>query len=174
MFCSMYMDFGSGPASLKFGPAAIGQTAYDFWNSYGPNLTGKTNLSLADRTPSVVTVNVYGAGPVVPGNANPDPMYEFYLYQYGLPGNLTVDTTNLPPGAFDFYYYAGCGDYNYQLYVNGVSQGQGQSLGKRRFFNQLAGRCSLCPFSARVTLDKFYLVSACGNYISRLRFVPMP
>ena len=84
---------------------------------------------LADGTPSAVTVNVYGAGPVAPVNSNPDPMYHDYLYQYNLPGNLTVDTTNLPPGVFDFYYYAGCGDYNYQLFVNGVSQVQQQVWG---------------------------------------------
>ncbi|MGZ5529076.1 MAG: immunoglobulin domain-containing protein, partial [Limisphaerales bacterium] len=123
------VDFGSGSTSLKTGPAAIGQTASDFWNSYGFNRAGVTNLLLADGTPSAVTVKVYGQGPVAPVNGNPDPMYHDYLYQYNLPGNLTVDTTNLPPGSFDFYYYAGCGDYNYQLYVNGVSQGQWQVWG---------------------------------------------
>ncbi len=123
------VDFGTGPSSLKTGPAAIGQTASDLWNSYGTNITGRTNLLLADGTPSAVTVNVYGAGPVAPVNGNPDAMYHDYLYQYNLPGNLTVDTTNLPPGVFDFYYYAGCGDYNYQLFVNGVSQGQQQVWG---------------------------------------------
>ena len=56
-------------------------------------------------------------------------MYGHYLYQCCLPGNLTVTTTNLPPGTYDFYYYAGCGDYNYALSVNGVSQGQRQVWG---------------------------------------------
>jgi immunoglobulin I-set domain protein/Ig-like domain-containing protein/VCBS repeat protein len=116
------VDFGSGAQSLKTGPAAIGQTASDFWNAYQVNTIAPTNLLLADGTPSSVSVSVSGAGSVAPANSNPDPMYSNYLYQCCLPGNLTVDTTNLPPGTYDFYYYAGCGDYDYQLFINGVSQ----------------------------------------------------
>ncbi|HEX9046120.1 MAG TPA: immunoglobulin domain-containing protein, partial [Verrucomicrobiae bacterium] len=56
-------------------------------------------------------------------------MYGHYLYQYNLPGNITVTTRNLPAGTYDFYYYAGCGDYNYNLTVNGVSQGQKSVFG---------------------------------------------
>lgn len=123
------VDFGSGAQSLKTGPAAIGRTAGDFWNFYNVGSSGLTNLLMADGMPSGIGVAVFGAGPVAPANGNPDPMYGRYLYQYGLPGNLTVVTTNLPPGTYDFYYYAGCGDYNYALSVNGVGQGQRQVWG---------------------------------------------
>ena len=123
------VDFGSGTQSLKSGPAAIGQGAADFWNFYSVGMGALTNLLMADGTPTMARVSVSGAGPVAPVNGNPDPMYGHYLYQCCLPGNLTVVTTNLPPGVYDFYYYAGCGDYNYALSINGVSQGQRQVFG---------------------------------------------
>jgi FG-GAP-like repeat/Regulator of chromosome condensation (RCC1) repeat/Immunoglobulin domain/Immunoglobulin I-set domain len=117
------VDFGSGTQSLKTGPAAIGQTDADFWNFYDVGVNTLTNLLMANGTPTMISVSVAGAGATAPSNGSPDPMFNQFLYEGGIPGNLTVTTSNLPPGTYNFYYYVGCGDMEYQLLVNGVSQG---------------------------------------------------
>jgi len=116
------LDFGVETQSLKSGPAAIGQGSNDFWNYYTASATNLVNPSLADGQITSTKFTLIGprAGWT---NANPDPMFRFYLYQYEQPGFLAVETTNLPGGTYDLYYYGLCGDIGFNLFINGVSQG---------------------------------------------------
>lgn len=120
------IDFGGGMPSLKTGPAVIGQSPSDFWNSY--NLVdGMADLRAADGTPTSVGTMVSTPGPSIQMNSNPDPMFRNYLWQIDASQPLLIDTTNLPPGNYDLYYYGLRGvqgeSYDYELLVNGTSLG---------------------------------------------------
>ena len=108
--------FGAGAATSKTGFAAIGQNANDFWNFYtrddghGGWLTfgWVTNLKLADGTVSSAGLTVANA-PGAWGDGSTDPMFASYIYPFS--GNATLNVTNLPPGAYDFYIYGPDGTY---------------------------------------------------------------
>lgn len=117
------VDFGNGTQSLKTGPAAVGQTATDFWNFYDATNTGLTNLTLAQQLPTVTQVIMTGPRGVWT-NSNPDPMFGTYLYQNALPGTLQVIILGLPKGNFDLLFYGELPQStSFQLFVDGVSQG---------------------------------------------------
>ena len=98
--------------AIKTGYAAIGQTTNDYWNVCSRDgvsaydwltFVAVSNLLTADRSLSAVGLTLSNA----PGawvNGSSDPMYNSYLYPFN-GGNLTVQVTNLPLGAYDIYVY---------------------------------------------------------------------
>jgi hypothetical protein len=105
------VDFGIGSSSAKVGPAAVGQSATDFWNLYsrddgngGYRTFGEVdNLVWADGTESSVDLTVENA----PGawiNGLDDPMYNVYIYPFNS-GDITVTVSSLPTGWYDIYLY---------------------------------------------------------------------
>jgi len=129
------VDCGAGlGASAKTGPAAIGQTASDFWNFYtrddGANgwrtLGALPNLTAANGTATEVGLIVSNAPGAWSLNST-DPMYNTYIYPYPTStGNAVLTLTNLPPGAYDVYVYGA--DGNYEVSAGGTSQGIRQTV----------------------------------------------
>ena len=118
------INFG-GVAGAKVGPAAVGQSATDYWNPcYYPwwNTIPLNNLVWANGTASAVNATVAnGAGDWASGVS--DPMMSTYIYCYG--GDITITLDNLPEATYDFYLYGhdgGSGNGVFQL-----SCGQTQS-----------------------------------------------
>jgi hypothetical protein len=120
------IDLDAGTATSKVGPAAIGQSASDFWNFYTRDdgaggwltLGAFPNLKYADGTTSsagLVVINAPGAW----NNGSSDPMFAGYIYPFS--GNATLNVTNLPAGSYDFYLYAL--DGNLQVTVGGADYG---------------------------------------------------
>ncbi len=122
------LDLGAGlDGSSKLGPAAVGQSANDFWNFYtrddgagGWRTLGTVpNLKTADGTTTTAGLTVANA-PGSWGNGSSDPMYNGYDYPFD-GGNVTLTLTNLPIGQYDFYLYAN--DGKDQLSAGGADYG---------------------------------------------------
>jgi len=116
-----------GLNATKVGPAAVGQTASDFWNYYSRDIAAgvwKTdgalpNLSLANGTATTAGLIVSNA-PGCWGNGSSDAMYNTYIYPFNN-GNVIITLTNLPAGQYDFYVYSY--DGNLQLTAGGQDYG---------------------------------------------------
>lgn len=108
--------FATDANTNKVGPAAIGQSATDFWDLYSRDVPGSggtawrgvgtvTNLVWADGTASSVSLQVANAmGAWFTGSA--DPMFYSYLYPESRTGEITVTLSQLPTGHYDLYVYA--------------------------------------------------------------------
>jgi hypothetical protein len=108
--------FATDANTNKVGPAAIGQSATDFWNLYSRDVPGTggaawrnsatvTNLVWADGTASSVSLQVANAmGAWFTGST--DPMFYGYLYPGSRTGEITATLTQLPAGHYDLYVYA--------------------------------------------------------------------
>ena len=135
------VDFGVGTVSAKSGPAAVGQTANDFWNLYTRDdgsggylwYALVTNLQWAGGRPTTASMQVYNA-PGAWGNNVADAMYGTYVYSLDpVHAMTTVVLTNLPTGTFDFYVYGhepnDSAITSYELVVGTSSQGVKSSVG---------------------------------------------
>ncbi len=107
------IDFGTGTASQKAGPAAVGQTANDFWNLYsrddgagGFRTFGElTELKWADGSLSPVDLVITNAASAGASSAA-DPMFATYLYP-SPNGDTDIKLTlsQVPSGHYDLYLY---------------------------------------------------------------------
>ncbi len=122
------VDCGAGFAgSAKTGPAAVGQTASDFWNFFTREdgigswrtFGALTGLKLADGTVSTVGLTIANAPGAWP-NGSSDAMLNDYIYPFD-GGNVTVTITNLPAGQYDVLPYSLNGSY--EVASGGVSYG---------------------------------------------------
>jgi hypothetical protein len=129
------VQLGADGSGLKVGPAAIGQSAEDFWNRYSRDASGggfKSSGSLdtlfwANGQPSGASLTIDNA-PGAWANGNPDPMFGVYLYPLSANPVVTVSITNLPAGLYSVYAYGHGGppdDHNtvFELLSGGVSLG---------------------------------------------------
>jgi hypothetical protein len=99
---------------MKQGPAAVGESANDYWNVYSRDVTTEfdwradgqiSNLLWADGSASGIDLSVNNAaGAWFSGST--DPMMDSYLYPLSRTGNMTVTLTKVPPGSYDLYFYA--------------------------------------------------------------------
>lgn len=120
------IDFGQDGNAVKVGPAAIGQSATDFWNFYTRDdgaggwrtFGAMTNLKLASGAATTTGLTVDNA-PGSWGNGSADPMYVGYIYPFG--GVATIKLTNLLAGTYELLVYAY--DGNYQLSVGANDYG---------------------------------------------------
>ncbi len=99
------LDFGGATSSPKTGPAAVGESANDFWNYLGPQMPGPiANLMNADGSVSPVSVtmsNLSSAGTI----GSSDPMYNGYAYApQNQNGTLTL--SGLPAGTYSVFAYS--------------------------------------------------------------------
>ncbi len=95
--------FTGASVTTKTGFAATGLTTNDFWNTYVINSGALLNLTLANGTSSGIGLTVSDVAGYY-GNGSSDPMYDGYLYSAS-GGYITVTTTNLISGPYDFYLY---------------------------------------------------------------------
>lgn len=96
------MDLGY-PLATKTGPAAIGQGADDFWNIgwYSP----VNNLIYANGAVSAATISIVN-GMFGSYCGSSDAMYDSYVFNNGYASDVSVVTTGLIPGHYDFYAYS--------------------------------------------------------------------
>lgn len=86
----------------KTGPAAIGRSGEDFWNTYG-NSTGPMNLLWSDGSASPAKLSIGAiSGPWYTYSA--DPMLQSFIHNGS--SDLVAHITGLPPGSYAFYVYA--------------------------------------------------------------------
>ncbi len=123
------LDFGTGSISQKAGPAAVGQSAGDFWNLYTRDdgaggfrsSGGLANLKWADGLASpieVLVTNAAGAG----SSGASDPMFGTYLYpQADGSSAIQVTLTQVPAGHYDLLLYG----HGFSDTENGVFQVEG-------------------------------------------------
>ncbi|MCX6884378.1 MAG: hypothetical protein NTX27_04980 [Verrucomicrobia bacterium] len=123
------LNIDLGGDTGKTGPAAIGQTANDVWNTY--NLPGESfgtlsSLVWSDGSPCPATLTVDNA-PGVWGFETSDQMYQSYLYPWE-GGSILLNISALPPGTCDIYVYGhqGCNSGNgvFALWSGGNAYGQ--------------------------------------------------
>lgn len=120
------IDFGQDGNGVKVGPAAIGQSANDFWNFYTRDdgtggwrtFGAMTDLKLASGAVTTTGLTVDNA-PGSWGNGSADPMYVGYIYPFG--GVATIKLTNLLAGTYELLVYSQ--DGNYQLNVGATDYG---------------------------------------------------
>jgi hypothetical protein len=112
------VDFGAGTnGTTKAGPAAIGQTANDFWNFYTRDAPGGgwygfaelDNLTQANGTNTQAILTVANA-PGAWALGSTDPMYDSYIYPFS--GTATLTVSNLLVGNYDMYLYSGDGNFD--------------------------------------------------------------
>jgi len=96
------MDLGLS-SSVKTGPAAIGQGTNDFWNVgwYSPI----NNLIYANGSVSSASISIIN-GMFGSYCGSSDPMYDSYVFNNGYASDVSVVTTGLIPGLYDFYAYS--------------------------------------------------------------------
>lgn len=99
------VDFGD---YTKTGPAAIGQTANDYWNPYVMpyySLGTLQNILWSDQSASPVDITVANAPGQWGNGLCVDPMYASFIYPWDS-GHITVTIADLPANTYDFYVYA--------------------------------------------------------------------
>lgn len=97
---------GSTPTTMT-GPAAIGRTTNDFWNTYYATsqlLKTITNLLWTDVSDSSVSMTVTNA-PGSWGSSTGNRMYDDYNYPWENFGSIGVTFSNIAAGYYDFYFY---------------------------------------------------------------------
>jgi hypothetical protein len=112
--------------SAKSGPAAIGQSSWDFWNGLScPNQysVARTNLLSAQTNGTSVILTITNT-PGAWGLGSSDAMYDGYLYPNSGQTGI-VQLANLPAGTCEVYIYGY--DGNYDLAVAGTSYGNRQN-----------------------------------------------
>lgn len=123
------LDFGTGSTSQKAGPAAVGQSAGDFWNLYSRDdgaggfrsFGGLANLKWADGSASPIGLSVTNAAGAA-GSGASDPMFGTYLYPQP-DGNspIQITLTQVPAGHYDLLLYG----HGFSDTENGVFQVEG-------------------------------------------------
>lgn len=124
------IDFTASNGNIKAGPAAVGNSATDYWNFYNKDtgaINGEPNgPRWSDKTPSGTQLAMT-SGLGAWGTGSSDPMLHTYLYTFGA-GRITASLTAFPASTVDVYVYAhgmpGSENGVITLAVNGVSQGR--------------------------------------------------
>jgi hypothetical protein len=106
------LDFGGATSSPKTGLAAVGESAFDFWNYLGPQVPGPiANLKDADGTVSPVSVTMANLNSAGTDGCTSDPMYNAYVFgPQGQSGTLTLNS--LPAGSYTVFAYSYDGSFS--------------------------------------------------------------
>lgn len=105
------LDFTAAPTTSQTGPAAVGLSATDFWNTYerkfeNGNFIGSgtvDDLKTVQGVATPIDLSVNNA-PGAWGTGHPDIMMDGYLYPFD-GGDITISLLDLPRGTYDLYLY---------------------------------------------------------------------